>query len=174
MIENKEIPGEYVSIRQVWLQNITRCSEAISNKAKPDISDQGEWQEIGNRTVVHTIGALFHSLVDYGEATVRTDTRKYYKEKIVPEINHIWKLWEGNITRDYVKEKYPEIENSWEIDSKVKELKEKKPSAQRCWREHADISIQLYDFIIQVLNKYGMLFETQPKGYSNVAMEVIK
>ena len=79
MIENKELPSEYVSIRQIWLQSISRCSDAISNKAKPDASHEANWQEIGNRTVVHTVNALYHSLVDYGEATVRTDVKKYRK-----------------------------------------------------------------------------------------------
>ena len=169
MLENKELPSEYVSIRQVWLQNITRCSEAISNRAKPDASHEASWQEVGNRTVVYTVNSLYHSLVDFGEATIRTDVKKYFEEKYIPERNHIWKLWKGNITWDYVKERYPELQ-SWAIENKVKELQKNKPSADHCWRASADEAIKLYDFIIQVLNKYGMLFESQPKGYSNVQM----
>ena len=174
MIESKELPSEYVSIRQVWLQNITRCSEAMSNRAKPDASHEAEWQEIGNRTVVYTVNSLYHSLVDFGEAIIRTDVNKYYNDTFVPDINHIWKLWEGNITEEYVIKKYPELENSLDIEEKVEELKHKRPSASCCWRKNAQASIKLYDFIIQVLNKYGMLFQEQPQGYSNVIMEVVE
>jgi len=30
-----------------------------------------------------------------------------------------------------------------------------------------------FAIIIEVLNKYGMLFESQPKGYSNVEMKSV-
>jgi len=49
MIEQKEIPSEFVSIRQIWLQNISRCSEAISNRAKPDASHEAEWLIMARR-----------------------------------------------------------------------------------------------------------------------------
>ena len=32
---------------------------------------------------------------------------------------------------------------------------------------------ELFHFIVETLNKYGMLFESSPKGYSNVEMESI-
>ena len=35
------------------------------------------------------------------------------------------------------------------------------------------IKKQKLEFIIQTLNKYGMLFESQPKGYSNVEMKSV-
>ena len=174
MIENKELPSEYVSIRQIWLQNISRCSEAISNRAKPDASEQANWQEIGNRTVVYTVDTLYHSLVDFGEAIVRTDVKKYYFDSYKKEIKHVWKLWKGNITEDYVRERYPDLKSDFDIERKVEKLQEKKPSAGWCWRENADESVKLFDFIIQTLNKYGMLFQEQPKGYSNVIMEEIQ
>lgn len=145
MIENKELPSEYVSIRQVWLQNINRCSEAISNRSKPDASEEANFQEVGNRTVVYTVGALYHSLVDYGEAIVRTEVKQYYENKYNKGIDQIWK--------DY---------------------KNKKLEASNSWEKTASLSIKLYDYIIQTLNKYGMLFEEQPQGYSNVIMEVIE
>ena len=170
MIENKELPSEYVSIRQIWLQSISRCSDAISNKAKPDASHEANWQEIGNRTVVHTVNALYHSLVDYGEATVRTDVKKYRNKKYNPVIDNIWDLYRGNITEEYVKEKYPDLK-SFEIARKKDELRENRPSGSRCWAENARESILLFDFIIQTLNKYGMLFQEQPQGYSNVEMK---
>ena len=172
MIENKELPSEYVSIRQIWLQSISRCSDAISNKAKPDASHEANWQEIGNRTVVHTVNALYHSLVDFGEATVRTDVKKYRNKKYNPVIDNIWDLYRGNITEEYVKEKYPDLK-SFEIARKKDELRENRPSGSRCWAENARESILLFDFIIQTLNKYGMLFQEQPQGYSNVEMKSV-
>jgi len=37
------------------------------------------------------------------------------------------------------------------------------------FRYHRD----LFHFIVQTLNKYGMLFESQPKGFSNVEMKSV-
>jgi hypothetical protein len=130
MIENKELPSEYVSIRQVWLQNITRCSEAISNRAKPDASHEAEWQEVGARTVIYSVRALYYSLIDYGEAIVKTEVTQY-------KINVLNKKLEGKHPVGYI----------------------------------ADVYETLFTKIIEVLNKYGMLFEKQPKGYSNVEMK---
>ena len=31
-----------------------------------------------------------------------------------------------------------------------------------------------FEFMVETLNKYGMLFDTQPKGYSNVEMKSIQ
>ena len=132
MIENKQIPLEYVSIRQVWLQNINRCCEAISNKAKPDMSNEGGFQEVGDRTVVHTVRALYYSLVDYGEAQVKTDVDKHLHEIIEPKLEKI-----------------------------------------KSWGKSANIHQQFFEKIIKVLNQYGMLFESQPKGYSNVEMKSV-
>jgi hypothetical protein len=81
-------------------------------------------------------------------------------------------LWRRDVTREYVKQRYPSLNSEYEIERKIEELKDKKPEASYCWRVTADYSIKLYDFIIQVLNKYGMLFESQPKGYSNVENEI--
>ena len=32
---------------------------------------------------------------------------------------------------------------------------------------------ELFNYIVETLNKYGMLFENQPRGYSNVEMKSI-
>lgn len=132
MIETKELPSEYISIRQVWLQNIIRCSDAISNRAKPDASHEAAWVDVGPRTVIHTIKALQYTLIDYGEATIKTEVDKFYNDSIRPK------------------------------------LKEK-----RALNGIADIFETFFAKIIEILNKYGMLFEKQPEGYSNVVMEVI-
>lgn len=133
MIENKELPSEYVSIRQVWLQNITRCSEAISNRAKPDASHEANWQEVGPRTVIYSVRALYFTLIDYGEALVKSEADRYNKEYVLPKI------------------------------------KDKMPLGAM-----ANLYEKFFTKIIEVLNKYGMLFEKQPEGYSNVVMEVVE
>lgn len=129
MVENKNIPSEYVSIRQVWLRQIDRCNEAISNRAKPDSSREAEWQDIGSRTVVYSVKGLCYTLIDYGEAKVKTEVTEY---------------------RDKV------------INPKLKEAKS--------WGTTAGIYQDLFEMIIETLNKYGLLFETSPRGYSNVEM----
>jgi hypothetical protein len=133
MIEPKEIPSEYVSIRQVWLRNVNRCCEAISNRAKPDGSETAGFHEVGNRTVVHTIRAFYYTLVDYGEALVKTDVDEFLYDVIEPQLENI-----------------------------------------KSWEKSARIHQRLFEKIIEVLNKYGMLFETQPKGYSNVEMSSVQ
>jgi hypothetical protein len=133
MIENKQIPNEYVSIRQIWLQNIIRCSEAISNRAKPDASHEAEWQEIGAKTVIFSIKAMYFTLVDYGEALIQTEVKKYKSEIINPQLK-----------------------------------------GKRSAYSIADIYEQLFVKILEVLNKYNMLFEQQPEGYTNVTLEVVK
>ena len=132
MIGNKEMPVEYVSIRQVWLQNINRCCEAMGNRAKPDASHEGNWQEVGARTVYHSVKSLYYSLVDYGEAKVKTDCDRIRKEFVSPQ------------------------------------LKDNR-SVDKC----ADIYQLFFEKMIQVLNRYGMLFDSQPQGYTNVEMKSV-
>ena len=145
MIEPKELPNEYVSIRQIWLQNINRCSEAISNQAKPDASNEADFQEVGVRTVVHTIETLYYSLVDFGQAIVRTEVDDYREKSYIPELNKIW-------------DKY----------------KQGKTAVSKCWKEQARLSENLFNFIIKTLNKYELLFSERPQGFSNVVMEVVE
>lgn len=133
MKTDKEIPIEYVSIRQIWLQNINHCCEAISNRAKPDVSQEGNFQEIGDRTVTHTVKALRYTLIDYGEAIIKTEVENYFNKVIEPQL--------------------------------------KKTNS---WHNVANLYQKLFEKIIEVLNKYGMLFEKQPEGYSNVVMEGIE
>ncbi|MCJ7571087.1 MAG: hypothetical protein MUO82_04325 [Candidatus Thermoplasmatota archaeon] len=46
-------------------------------------------------------------------------------------------------------------------------------SVSKCWSEQARLSERLFNFIIKTLNKYGMLFEEQPQGFSNVEMKSV-
>ncbi len=140
MIEQKVLPSEYVSIRQIWLKCIDDCGRAIGQRAVQEPNWDREDRDIGDRTVCHTVNALYNTLVDYGEAIIRSEVDRYVDEEFNPKLDEIWKS-----KKDF----------HWK------------------WNTHARLSIKLYDFIIQTLNKYGMLFESQPKGYSNVKMKSI-
>ena len=126
MIEPKEIPKEFVSIRQVWLLQINRCNEAISKRFMTDVKDKYS-ERSGEQTVIESVIALYTNLIDYGEATIKTDVEN----------------WKDNVM-----------------------AKMKKPNSFTSYRK-------LFEFIIQTLNKYGMLFDTQPTGYSNVEMKSV-
>jgi len=128
MIEHKDLPIEFISIRQCWLNAINRVAEAIAYRYRTDTADQFT-QKAGEQTVIESIFALNSLLVDYGEATVKSDVTKWYesnKDKI--KVSGIGRM------RFYV---------DW------------------------------FEFMVLTLNRYGMLFESQPKGYSNVEMKSI-
>jgi hypothetical protein len=129
MIDNKELPQEYVSIRQVWLKQITRCSEAISMRYKNDMTiTNGVVQNVGDRFVGESVLSLYFLLVDYGEATIKSEVKQ--------------RLFDLKSNEDFSK--------------------------------NAVLYYQrLFEYIIEVLNKYGMLFESNPKGYSNTVMKSV-
>jgi hypothetical protein len=126
MIEPKDIPKEYVNIRQVWLRQIDRCAEAISHRFIKNTQDQYT-DRSGLETVVESVIALEALLVDFGEALILSDVKDWLKIK---------KEEKGDMNRF------------------------------RFYRE-------LFHFIVETLNKYGMLFESQPRGYSNVEMRSV-
>ena len=76
MIENREIPKEYISIRQVWLGQINRCLEAMTNQ---DMKDDHSYGFAGDSAVVDGIRGLYYTLVDYGEAKVKSDVDYKFK-----------------------------------------------------------------------------------------------
>ena len=126
MIEKKDLPSEYVSIRQVWLRQINRCNEAISHRFMMDVKDDRS-DRSGSESVVESVVALYTNLIDYGEATIKSDVD----------------AWKSNVMSNM-----------------------KNTSSFVSYRK-------LFEYIIQTLNKYGMLFESQPKGYSNVEMKSV-
>ena len=130
MIEPKDLPNEYISIRQAWIQAINRVAEAIAYRYKRDVDDKYSEQS-GLQTVIESIAALYYMLVDYGEAPVKTETTKWYNE--------------------HIKGRTGDMKN---YDRMM---------LYRQWFEH----------MVQILNKYGMLFESQPRGYSNVEMKSV-
>lgn len=139
-MQTEELPSEYVSIRSIWLSQINRCNDAISKMAVPDVSQNALDYDVGYRNVVYSIDALYHCLVDYGEARVRSDIDRWRKKVYHPEFD---KIWSGQ------------------------------KSERQGWSSQSRLSIKLFDEIIQVLNKYNMLFPEQPQGYSNVEMKSV-
>jgi len=152
MIENKELPSEYVSIRQVWLQGINDCRKAISQVANIEAtSERKEWSLAGPRTVAHTVDALYLSLVDYGEALVKTDVEEWKEKYYYPKHEEIWKKGRQSTSDE-----------------------DDEPRGLEKWWAQFKLSRELYEEIIKVLNKYGMLFPEQPKGYTNVEMKSVE
>jgi hypothetical protein len=146
MVEEKMLPQEFVSIRQIWLKRIDDCGRAIGQIANLESGSLMKDDLIaGARTVVHTVHALFYSLCDYGEALVKTDVQKYVDEVYNPKRKELW---------DKSKEERVDMHNRW-------------------W-SHSRLAERLYEHIIEVLNKYGMLFESTPRGYSNVEIRSVE
>ena len=58
------------------------------------------------------------------------------------------------------------------LSKKVKDLNIELSIEEKWWANYR-LSKFLYEEIIQVLNKYGMLFPEQTKGYSNVEMKSV-
>jgi hypothetical protein len=127
MIEHKDIPSEFVSIRQVWLKQIDRCTEAISHRFMQDTQNPRD-DRSGDETVIESILALQFTLVDFGEATLKSDLNKWIEEV---------------------------YRTAKDKDQRVK------------WAE------KKFEFIIERMNRYGMLFESCPQGYSNVEMKSV-
>jgi len=158
MIEAKEIPSEFVSIRQIWLKGIDDCRRAIGQRAIQESSAERMDLVVGDRTVCHMVSSLYHSLVDYGEALIRSDIDRYYHDVYEPEVREIW----GE----------PKKDDDGDTDFSRASMNNQPTNNER-WSAHCMEAIKLYDCIIQTLNKYGMLFEQQPQGYSNVEMKSV-
>lgn len=78
MIEQKEIPQEYVNIRIAWLKQIDRCAEALSHRFMKDVQDQYS-ERSGLESFIESVVALEILLVDYGQALVKSDIEKWQK-----------------------------------------------------------------------------------------------
>lgn len=129
MIENKDLPTEFVSIRQVWLKQINRVTEAITHRYMTDVRDPYN-VKTGEETMIESVIALYNTLVDFGEATIRSDVAEWVEEH-----------------RNDANQKK---------DSRVYHFR------------------KMFEFIIATLNKYGMLFDSTPQGYSNTIMKSVE
>ena len=124
VISEQEGAGEYISIKQVWLAQINRCNEAISNYA---LKDKGDKE--GIFAASSSVDVLVINLVDYGDCPIRTEFKQWWKEKY----------------------------KSFEVEQNPLHIAELK-----------------LEKIIEILNKYQMLHDSLPRGYTNVTMEGVK
>lgn len=173
MNQEKELPSEYVSIRTVWLQSINDCRKAIGQRAIQEPNFDRQEKSIGDRTIVYTVDAFYYSLVDCGEAIVRSSVDKYREKEFTPRLKEIWSSWQKNKVEDDEDDETDDLAHFKGLGLSDKE-KRKPRSINACWSDHARESMKLFDYIIQTLNKYNMLFEKQPEGYSNVEMRSIE
>ena len=109
---------------------INRCLEAISNQ---EMKDDKSYNLAGDSGVIDSVKALRYTLVDFGEARVKSDVDRIFLE------------WQENLFKGNPGKKF----------------------------KASNVHRKEFEIIIQVLNKYGMLFESQPRGYSNVEMKSI-
>lgn len=117
--------GEYISIKQVWLRQLDRCNEALSNYSLK--THQGD-EESGVRAAIASVGVLIINLIDYGDAPIKSEFVE----------------WQDENKKTF--------ENLYPISKAQLKLEK----------------------IIQILNKYQMLHDSLPRGYSNVVLEGVK
>ena len=164
MIEEKQIPSEYVSIRHTWLKGIEDCRKAISQMAMVEAGSQMKAIDVaGARTIIYTVDALDLSLVNYGEALIENDVEQWKEQYYYPKKDEIWEKKKKRNTGTVKFSGFPDDEDD-EEDSSITQK----------WYQSAKLSKKLYRQILHVLNKYNMLFESTPTGYSNVVMEEVK
>jgi hypothetical protein len=159
MIESKEIPTGYISIQQIWLRAISDCRASIAHSAQTEHSTRYEG-DVDERLIVDTVNALYSMLVDYGEARLLTDVTEWVNKKFNSRIQKIWSEYHDEKKKINSKEYHTHNDDEY-----LREV------CSDCWKEHSILSIELFKFIIKTINKYGMLFPEQPKGYSNVEMK---
>lgn len=176
MVEDKQLPSEFVSIRQIWMKAIDECRRAISQNAVVEESSNTKIEHsTGSQMVVDTVNAFYLSLVDYGQCTVRTEVDKYHDEVYSKQWDAIWRSktrkpsgprFDFQFNRDEEDDDEEDLDDNGEIDYSQCTNRQK-------WRYNAIASQKFYGAIIQALNKYGMLFDVQPKGFSNIEMESV-
>ena len=124
-ISEQEAAGEFISIKRVWLRQLDRCNEALSNYSLK--VRQGD-EESGVRAAIASVGVLIINLIDFGDAPIKSEFLKWRTEN------------------------KKTFENKYQII--IAQMKLEK--------------------IIEILNKYQMLHDSLPRGYSNVVLEGIK
>lgn len=130
MIQNKDIPVDFLNIRQVWLRQIDRCNDAISRRYLTDLQDHCS-EMAGVQLVVESIHALHISLIDWGDAPIKSDVDRW-----VETVYHKQSKKEQELLLKWAKLKF--------------------------------------GFILERLNRYGLLYDSAPKGYSNVSMKSVE
>lgn len=123
-ISEREQAGEFISIKQIWLAQINRCNESLSNYALKN----SETNSSGTRAAISSVNILVLNLINFGDAPLKDDFDR-------------WK--EG------AKDKFPKMSGL-----AIAKLKLEK--------------------IIGIMNKYQLLCDSLPRGYSNVILEGVK
>jgi len=122
-ISEQEGASDYISIRQVWLRQLDRCNEALSNYA---LKTRDGDEETGVRAAAAAVGTFILNLIDYGDAPIKTEYLEWRDKKNFKGLYQI----------------------------AIAQMKLEK--------------------IIEILNKYQMLHDSLPRGYSNVTLEGVK
>lgn len=124
-ISEQEGAGEFISIKRVWLRQLDRCNEALSNYPLKLHHDD---DSSGIRAAISSVGVLIINLIDFGDAPIKSDYLKWRDENI--------KTFDG--------------------------------------KHQITIAQMKLEQIIEILNKYQMLHDSLPRGYSNVILEGVK
>ena len=78
-ISEQEGAGDFISIKQIWLRQIDRCNELLSNYTL-----KGSDNESGYNAAIASVNVLIINLVDYGDAPIKTEynvwEKTWYKE----------------------------------------------------------------------------------------------
>ena len=126
-ISEQEGAGDFISIKQIWLRQIDRCNELLSNYTL-----KGSDNESGYNAAIASVNVLIINLVDYGDAPIKTE----------------YNVWE----KTWYKEHESELDNISALTFARKK----------------------FGTVIKILNKYQMLHDALPRGYTNVVMEGVK
>ena len=124
-IEQQEAAGEFISIKQIWLAQINRCNEALSNY-NLKLREDDEFASM--KAAIASVDVLVLNLIDYGDAPIKTEFNRWFQDN-----EH---RFEGKALISIAK---------WKLEK-----------------------------IIDILNKYQMLHDSLPRGYSNVILESIE
>lgn len=123
-ISEQEGAEDFISIKQVWLKQIDRCNEILSNY----VLKGDTYSQTGELAAVSSVGVLILNLIDYGDAPIKTEYKKWYTDNRA------------------------KFRNYNAIDTASTKLEK----------------------IIAILNKYQMLHDALPRGYTNVILEGVK
>lgn len=122
-ISEQEAAGDFISIKQIWLRQIDRCNELLTN-----YNLKGQYSESGVTAAISSVHVLIMNLVDYGDSPLKSEF------------------------------------NEW-LESNKSKLKEESRFA---------VANLKFEKVILILNKYQMLHDSLPRGYTNVVMEGVK
>lgn len=122
-ISEQEAAEDFISIKQIWLKQIDRCNELLSNYILK--GGHGGYNDEGAIAAISSVNVLIRNLIDYGDAPIKTEFHKWLE----------------------------------------------KSNASFKGKSGLTIAGMQLEKIIDILNKYQMLHDSLPRGYTNVTME---